>query len=98
MDLAVMSGVVLRGEHNEADGTSIGTGLQNTMDIVNQGCLTEDGGVTTQAALDAEIAVTVIGITFKDELLEIYNTIGNGGPEGNIGGFGDSNSFIGLHG
>jgi hypothetical protein len=27
----------------------------------------------------------------KDELIEMYNTIGNGGPEGNIGGF--SNNF-----
>ena len=23
----------------------------------------------------------------KDELMEIYNTVGNGGPDGNIGGF-----------
>ena len=30
-------------EVNGADGTSIGTGYQNTLDIVNQGCYTENG-------------------------------------------------------
>ena len=51
-----------------ADGTSIGTGYQNTMDIINQGCETCYGyayggyGITAQAALDAKLKVTVIGI------------------------------------
>ena len=39
-----------------ADGQAIGTGYQNTMDIVNQGCSTENGGITAaQAAIDAHI-------------------------------------------
>ena len=75
-------------EVDGADGTPIGTGYQNTMDIVNQGCETENGGITAaQAALDAEI------YNYSDwylpsigELVEMYNTIGNGAPEGNIGG------------
>jgi len=74
---------------NGADGISIGTGYQNTMDIVNQECATQNGGVTAaQAALDAEInGYSDWYLPSKDELLEMYNTIGNGGPEGNIGGF-----------
>ena len=38
-----------------ADGTAIGTGYQNTLDVVNQDCETENGGITAaQAALDFE--------------------------------------------
>lgn len=73
-----------------ADGIEIGTGYQNTLDIVNQGCTTTGyGGVTAaQAALDAEINdYSDWYLPSKDELEEMYNTIGNGGPEGNIGGF-----------
>ena len=80
---------------NGADGEAIGTGYQNTMDIVNQGCATEGGGVTAaQAALDAEInGYSDWYIPSKDELLEIYSTIGQGGPEGNIGGFENSDPY-----
>ena len=72
-----------------ADGISIGAGYQNTMDIVNQGCSTEDSGITAaQAALDAEInGYSDWYLPSKDELQEMYNTIGEGGQESNIGGF-----------
>ena len=74
---------------NGADGQAIGTGYQNTLDIANQGCTTEYGGITAaQAALDAEInGYSDWYIPSRDELQEMHNTIGNGGPEGNIGGF-----------
>jgi protocatechuate 3,4-dioxygenase beta subunit len=74
---------------NGADGIAIGTGYQNTMDIVNQVCETVNGGTTAaQAALDAYInGYSDWYLPSKDELVEMYNTIGNGGPEGNIGGF-----------
>jgi|21_taG_2_1085346.scaffolds.fasta_scaffold00438_2 hypothetical protein len=75
-----------------ADGQDIGTGLQNTMDITNQGCATQNGGVTAaQAALDYESGgYNDWFLPSLDELEEMYNTIGNGGPEGNIGGFSSS--------
>ena len=74
---------------NGADGQAIGTGYQNTLEIVNQGCTTYYGGITAaQAALDAEInGYSDWYIPSKDELIEMYYTIGNGGSEGNIGGF-----------
>jgi len=78
---------------NGADGIAIGAGYQNTMDIVNQVCETVNGGTTAaQAALDAYInGYSDWYLPSKGELVEMYNTIGNGGPEGNIGGFETSN-------
>ena len=72
-----------------ADGQAIGTGYQNTLDIVNQGCVTENGGITAaQAALDAEInGYSDWYLPSIDELNEMYNSIGQGGLESNIGGF-----------
>ena len=63
--------------------------LPKTLDIVAQNCQTENGDITAaQAALDAEINDYIDWhIPSKDELKEMYNTIGNGGSEGNIGGF-----------
>ena len=84
---------------NGADGQAIGTGYQNTLDIVNQGCTSRNGGITAaQAALDAEInGYSDWYLPSRDELKEMYNTIGKGGPEGNIGGFETSDwPFIGL--
>ena len=78
-----------------ADSQLIGSGLQNTVDIINQGCMTENGSTTAaQAALDAEITgYSDWYLPSKDELTEMYNTLGNGGPEVNIGGFENSFSY-----
>ena len=69
----------------------LGAGYQNTMNIVNhEGCSTESPGLVTaaQAAIDAEMfGYNDWYLPSRDELIEMYNTIGNGGPEGNIGGF-----------
>ena len=72
-----------------ADGTSIGTGYQNTLDIVNQGCETQNGGITAaQAAIDAEInGYSDWYLPSINALALMYNTIGYAGPEGDIGGF-----------
>ena len=72
-----------------ADGQDIGTGTQNTLDIVAQNCQTKNGGIT---AAQATLNYSVEGYTdwylpSKGELQEMYSTIGNGGSQGNIGGF-----------
>ena len=68
-----------------ADGTAIGTGDQNTIDIVD-GC--------TEIPIAASLALAKVLEGYDDwylpsinELELMYNTIGNGGPDGNIGGF-----------
>jgi hypothetical protein len=78
-------------EVNGADGTSIGTGYQNTMDIVNQGCTTENGSISAaQAALNSDSeGYSDWYLPSKDELLEVYNTIGNIGSLEESGGFDD---------
>ena len=80
-----------------ADGTSVGTGYQNTMDIVNDGCSNPNGGVTAaQAALDAVInGYSDWYLPSRYELEEMYNTIGQGSPNGNIGGF-SQNQTVGI--
>jgi hypothetical protein len=72
-----------------ADSQWIGSGLQNTMDITNQGCATQNGGITAaQAALDAEINVySDWYLPSQGELYLMYITIGQGSENGNIGDF-----------
>jgi hypothetical protein len=74
-----------------ADSKWIGSGLQNTMDITNQGCVTENAGITAaQAALDAEInGYSDWYLPSRDELYQMYLNIGQGGlnANNNIGGF-----------
>ena len=59
------------------------------MDIINFGCVTESGSITTaQAALDAVInGYNDWYLPSRDELLEMYNTIGNVNPQCNLGAF-----------
>ncbi len=77
-----------------ADGTGIGTGFQNSLDIVAENCQTENGGVSAaQAALSIEVGgYEGWYLPSKDELVELYITIGNGGSDGGIGGF-SSNGY-----
>jgi len=72
-----------------ADGTSIGTGYQNTLDIVAENCQTQQGGITAaQAAFNySSEGFTDWYLPSYDELLEMYNTIGNGNVDVSIGGF-----------
>jgi len=74
--------------------TQIGTGYQNTLDIVDQDCLTEFGGIpAAQAAKDAQInGFNDWYLPSRDELYQMYLKIGQGGLDSNnnIGDFGSS--------
>ena len=60
--------------------TQIGTGYQNTLDIINQQCLTEFGGIpAAQAAIDAQInGFDDWYLPSRDELYLMYLNIGKG--------------------
>jgi hypothetical protein len=68
-----------------ADGALIGTGYQNTLDIV-AGCSATPIAASEALAYESE-GYSDWYLPSIDELLEMYNTIGQGGPDGNIGGF-----------
>ena len=68
-----------------ADGTSSGAGYQNTLDIVS-GCSETPIAASEALAYESE-GYSDWCLPSRDELIDMYNTIGNGGSEGNIGGF-----------
>ena len=69
------------------NSTSIGAGYQNTINIVDE-CGDCEGIIAAQAALYAIINnYNDWYLPSRDELMEMYNTIGGGGEHGNIGGF-----------
>ena len=72
---------------NGADGQAIGTGYQNTLDIVS-GC-SETPIAASEALAYESGGYSDWYLPSIDELLEMYNTLGNGGPVSNIGGFGN---------
>ena len=77
---------------NGANGIVIGTGYQNTIHIVNQGCETENGGITAaQATLDAEMnGYSDWYLPSKDELFKMDSILAD---SSNIGQF----AFVNPH-
>jgi hypothetical protein len=83
-------------EISGADGTAIGTGAQNTLDIL-AGC--SEGGIAAKLAADYE--VTVDGVTYddwflpsKDELNELYlNQVAIGGFDTFLASYWSSTEF-----
>jgi hypothetical protein len=76
---------------NGADGYVIGTGYQNTLDIV-AGC-TETNTAAYQCLIATTEDYTDWYLPSKDELKEMYNAIGNGSTAGNIGDFETNSSY-----
>ena len=95
-----------------ANGTVIGSGYQNTIDIVNSNCMLIDfiseeliDGTTVLVYSEPYDGQTAAGASFEyqldgyddwylpsnNELYEMYSSIGQGSPNGNIGGFSNSN-------
>jgi hypothetical protein len=68
-----------------ADGQAIGTGYQNTLDIV-AGCSETPIAASEALAYESE-GYSDWYLPSKNELLEMYKAIGNGSPFGDIGGF-----------
>ena len=72
-------------EISGADGQAIGSGYQNTLDIV-AGCSETPIAASEALAYESE-GYDDWYLPSKDELLEMYNTIGQGSAMGNIGVF-----------
>ena len=76
---------------SEAQYTPIGYGNQNTIEILNQNCQTLNSGSTAaQVTSDYENqGYSDWFLPSKFELVEMYNSIGNGGFNGNVANFTD---------
>ena len=72
-------------ELSGAEGQAIGTGYQNTLDIV-AGCSEPNTAAGTTLAYESG-GYSDWYLPSLNELSEMYNTIGNGGPQGNTGDF-----------
>ena len=73
-----------------ASGIAIGTGAQNTIDIVNANCSAYNSSNSIAANICANLTLGGYSDWFlpsKDELSQMYLNIGNGSTLGNIGGF-----------
>jgi hypothetical protein len=68
-----------------ADSQTIGSGYQNSLDIVAE-CSETPIAASEAIAYESE-GYSDWYLPSIDELNEMYSTIGNGSPEGNIGGF-----------
>ena len=77
-----------------ADGQELGSGYQNTLDIVNQECQAQDG----ISAAEAISSINYEGyddwyLPSLNELEEMYYSIGGGGNLGNLGNFVQNPSY-----
>jgi hypothetical protein len=73
-----------------ADGTAIGTGAQNTIDIVTDTCSPEISGNSIAANICDTLTIGIYDDWFlpsTDELNEMRSSIGQGSVLGNVGGF-----------
>jgi hypothetical protein len=81
-----------------ADGTTIGTGYQNTIDIVNANCSPNTSGNSIAANLCANLTLGGYSDWFLPSIGELnlmYTNIGQGNVLGlgNLGGFANNNSY-----
>lgn len=74
-------------EINGADGIAIGMGHQNTLDII-AGCSQTEAAFYAYNSLFGGFSDWYL--PSRDELEEMYNIIGNGGGNGNVGNFQNS--------